>query len=77
MGIDFVLFVSMFLTSNVNVMIFIVFSFGAMSSIRVNVGVVYLLELVPTNKQTLHGTIWNNCESLIYPLATIYFWKIS
>ena len=25
----------------------------------------------------MYGTLWNNCECLIYPLATIYFWKIS
>ena len=25
----------------------------------------------------MYGSLWNNCECLIYPLATIFFWKIS
>ena len=74
MGIDLLLYTVMFFTHSVDVMICVIFGFGALSSIRVNVGYVYLMELVPTKKQALHGTIWNNSECLIYPLAVIYFW---
>ena len=77
MGIDLLLYTVMFFTHSVDVMICVIFGFGALSSIRVNVGYVYLMELVPTKNQALHGTIWNNSECLIYPLAVIYFWQIS
>ena len=53
------------------------FSFGMMASVRVNVGYVYLMELMPKNKQTLVGTLWNVGEAMIYFIATIYFWKVS
>lgn len=48
-----------------------------LSSIRVNVGFVFMAELLPKNKQSLYGTIFNNFDCFTYILATIYFWKIS
>ena len=64
-------------THNLDIMIVTIFFIGAFSSIRTNVGYVFLLELMPKKRQSMYGTIWNNCECAIYPLATIYFWKIS
>ena len=77
MGGNFLCYNILMFTHNLNLMLFTIFCFGALSSIRINVGYVYLLELMPKNRQTLYGTIWNNFECILYPLATIYFWKIS
>ena len=45
--IDLGLFTGLMLTHDLVVMIILFFCFGAMSSIRVNVGYVYLMELLP------------------------------
>mmetsp|Transcript_34047 Transcript_34047/g.42013 ORF Transcript_34047/g.42013 Transcript_34047/m.42013 type:complete len:274 (+) Transcript_34047:590-1411(+) len=58
-------------------MILMWFLVGALSSIRVNIGYVYLMELMPAKAQTLVTTIWNIQEASIYVFATLYFWKIS
>ena len=62
---------------SLDAMIFVMFCFGMTTSIRINVGYVYLMELVPENKQTLIGTCWNIGEAMVYMIGTIYFWKIS
>ena len=58
-------------------MIGIWFSFGFLSSIRITVGYVYIMELLPKKFQTPITSIWNIQEVSIYCLAVIYFWKIS
>ena len=70
-------FTIMLMTHNVNVMIFVIFCIGALQSIRVSIGFVYFIELMPTKRQTLYGTIWGISECSIYLFATIYFWQIS
>jgi hypothetical protein len=57
--------------------VFCIFAMGMLSSVRVNVGYMYLAELVGAEVRTLYGTIWNISEGLIYIYATVYFWKIS
>ena len=65
------------LTHDLKVMIFLFFSVGAMSSIRVNVGYVYLMELLPKKAQTPVTSGRNVLEAFIYVLATLYFWQVS
>ena len=45
-------------THNANMMIFAIFCLGALMTIRVTIGFVYLVELMPSSRQTLYGTIW-------------------
>ena len=58
-------------------MIFVLFAFGMNTSLRVNVGYIYVMELMPTRCHTLVGTIWNIGEACIYLIGTLYFWKVS
>ena len=47
MWTDCVAFVAMFLTHNINVMIAVIFVFGLCTTIRINIGFVYMMELMP------------------------------
>ena len=47
MVIDFFLYIGLLVTSNLYVMITMWFSFGMMSAVRINVGYVYHMELLP------------------------------
>ena len=71
------LYIGLLVTSNFYVMIGIWFSFGFLSSIRISVGYIYMMELLPRKAQTPTTTLWNMQEALIYLVAVIYFWKIS
>ena len=48
-----------------------------MSPLRINVGYVYLMELMPVKVQTTVTSLWSAMETTIYIIATIYYWKIS
>lgn len=48
-----------------------------MSSIRVNIGYVYLMELMPKKAQTPVTSGRNVLEAFIFVLATLYFWQIN
>ena len=67
----------MLFTGSLAVMSTVIFLQGALSSLRVNVGYVYLMELMPRSVQTAVTTIWCICDAVIYLLASVYFWKIS
>ena len=71
---DFLLYNMLMITQNIHVMLVTIFLFGLLCSIRLNVGYVYLVELMPKNRATFYGTLWNNFDCAIYPLAVIYFW---
>ena len=75
--LDLLLYVGLLLTDNLIVMICIWFSFGLLTSLRTNVGYVYLMELLPRKAQTPVTSGWNVQEALIYVLGTLYFWKVS
>ena len=47
MIIDWLLFIAMFLTTRIDWMIVVTFVFGLATTIRVNVGFVYMMELMP------------------------------
>ena len=65
------------LTQSLKIMILLVFLFGMLSSIRINVGYTYLMEMLPRKAQTNVTSCWSIQEAAIYVVATIYFWKIS
>lgn len=77
MGAQLLLWLGLFITSHLSVMVIMWLCFGMFSSIRTNLGYPYLMELLPKKYQTLVTTIWSIQEALIYVLATTYFWKIS
>ena len=77
MTVNLLMYSVMLYTHSLDVMLFSIFIMGAFCSIRVNIGFLYLLEMMPKHLQTRVGSIWNTSEACIYLLATIYFWVIS
>ena len=67
----------MLVTRSLMVMSISIFIQGLLASLRVQIGYVYLMELMPRSAQTLVTTIWCCCDSVIYLFASVYFWKIS
>ena len=60
-----------------SLMITIMFLFGMLNSIRVNIAYIYLMELVPSNSQTYTTSALFIFECFITVFSVIYFWKIS
>ena len=77
MTVNFLMYSVMMYTHSLDVMLASIFIMGAFCSIRVNIGFLYLLEMMPKHLQTRVGSIWNTTEACIYLMATIYFWMIS
>ena len=71
---DLLVFITIFFTKNINVMIAAFFIFGAFTSLRVNVGYNYLIEMAPRSHKVLMGTTWNMNEGVPYLIMTIFFW---
>jgi MFS family permease len=71
---DLFVFITIFFTTDINVMIAAFFFFGAFTSLRVNVGYNYLVEMVPRSHKILMGTTWNINEGIPYLIMTIFFW---
>ena len=47
MSMNFLMYSLMMVTTDINIMLFAIFVQGALNSIRVNVGFLYLLEMMP------------------------------
>ena len=71
------LYIGILVTTNLWVMILLWFTIGLITAIRISIGYVFLMELLPKKAQTAVTTGYGIQESLIYVLATVYFWKIS
>lgn len=56
---QFLLYIGLLVTSHIGVMISVWVCFGFLASVRVAVGYVYLLELMPKKAQTPVTSIWN------------------
>ena len=69
--------VVMLLTKSIVVMSCMNFIQGAVASLRVNVGYVYLVEMMPKSKVTTVTTAYLILDACIYTFSSIYFWKIS
>ena len=77
MALNLLLYIGLLCTSHLSVMIGIWFTFGFSSSIRVTVGYVYIMELLPKKAQTPITSFWNIQEVSIYMLAVIYYWQFN
>ena len=55
----------------------IMFLWGFFNSIRTNVNFLYMIELMPSNKQNMIGTVWNCFEGTINLFATFWFMYVS
>ena len=75
--IDFALFSAIFLVDNLDIMIGIMFCFGATNVLRTQIGLVYMMEFNPKNLQIVIGSLWGISRAFIKSFSTIYFWKIS
>jgi len=70
-------FVVMDWTHSLDVMIGVIFMIGCLSSIRISIGYVYMMELLPKNKQTAVGSTLNVMEGFTLLAITIYYAFIS
>ena len=77
MVFDWFLFIALFACNDINWMIFITFLFGLATTIRMNVGFVYLMELIPRRSQSFYASIYNAQEASQLFIATLYFWFVS
>ena len=76
-AINLILYTMLMTCTSLNQMICVLFGFGMNTSLRINVGYIYLMELMPAKSQTFVGTVWNIGEACIYLIGTIYFWQVS
>jgi len=74
---DWVLFIAMFLCKSLDLMICITLLFGLFTTIRVNVGYVYMMELMPKRLQSNFSSAYNTLEGSILLIGTLYYWYIS
>ena len=74
---NFLMYTVMMMTESIDMMLVSIFMQGALTSIRVNNGYLYLLEMMPKHLQTTVGSVQGVCDSSIYLFATLYFWKVS
>jgi MFS family permease len=77
MIVDLGLYTGLMFTYSLEVMIVLYFLFGMMSSIRISVGYVYMVEMMPKKAQTHVTSVWSVTEALVYLIATIWFWQVS
>ena len=75
--VECILYTVLMSTSSWTVMLAVMGGFGLTATTRMTIGITYMQELFPTNRQVLILVMfW--CEgSLIYMACTIYFWKVS
>jgi MFS family permease len=74
---DLSMFICIFFTKSLNWMIVIFFVIGLATTSRVDIGFVYMMELVPKRNQIFYASLYNIFEGSILLIATVYFWVIS
>ena len=77
MFVDLALLAAVFLVKSSYAMMAIMFAFGALSSVRVNIGFVYLMEFMTKDRISVVGTFFGMTEALIYLGACVYYWLIA
>jgi MFS family permease len=77
MVIDLVLFTYLYLTTSLTSVYVLSFLIGAMTSMRIQVGFIWLMELLTQGKQVLFGTAYNVLEGLMQIFIPIYYLLIS
>ena len=73
MACDLIIYSIVIITNKLNVMITMMFFFGAFTSIRIAIGYIYVMELTPKKGQTLFGIIFCVVEGSILVWAILYF----
>ena len=76
MSLNLLMYTIMMWTRDINVMLVSLFMQGALTSVRMNIGYLYMLELMPKHSRTSVGSLFGVMDSSIYLLATLYFWKV-
>ena len=71
------LYIGIMFAPNIYFLGAIIFLWGFFNSIRTNVNFLFMVELMPSNKQNLIGTIWNCFEGSIKLFATFWFMYVS
>ena len=76
MTLTLIMYTLLLWTTNYYVMLGSIFAQGTLTSIRINVGWIYLIEMMPKHVRTRIGTFYGSLDACVYLMATIYFWKI-
>ena len=69
--------IGMYASRDLNLTTVMMFIFGMAAVGRTSIGFLYLMELLPTNRQVLVGTTLHLNNALVGVLGCLYFWKIS
>jgi MFS family permease len=67
----------MYLSKDLNLTTSMMFIFGMAAVGRTSISFLYLMELMPTNRQVLIGTILHVNNAAVGVFGCLYFWKIS
>ena len=67
----------MYVSHNLNLTTAMMFIFGMAAVGRTSISFLYLMELLPTNRQVLFGTILHVNNAAVGVFGCLYFWKIS
>lgn len=77
MALQLCAFFALYFSRNVNLTTVCMFFFGMAAVGRCSISYLFMMELLPTNMQTLAGTILQVNNNLVSVIATVYFWYIS
>lgn len=77
MSLNLAMFTMMMWTSSLDLMLVSSFIQGCLTSLRINVGYLYMLELMPKESQTKIGTGCGVFDACTYLLCTLYFMTVS
>jgi len=77
MTLQLVTFIGLMLSRNMTLTTVIMFVFGISSVGRCSISFLYLMELLPTSRQVLVGTILHVFNAIVGVIGCLYFWKIS
>lgn len=77
MTLNLIAFTILLVTNDINVMTAVIFMQGFLTSIRMNIGFLFMMEIMPRDAQTGFGTLMSIIDASTYLLATLYFFKIS
>ena len=62
---DFVLYSVVMTTTSLNVMLAMFLFLGAFASVRINIGFIYMMELLPLNYRSAFGSAWGIYDAVI------------
>ena len=70
---DTLLFAALFMINNINTMLVYMFTIGLLTSLRINVGYIYMTEFIPKRSQSHFGTAWCALDASVMLWVTLYF----